>query len=839
MLSHHFNLLKKLVLDTAKLTNFTSSDCKTLSALVFQKTKKRLSETTLKRVYGFAYSKFKSSQFTIDTLSEYCGYTNWMSFISEHDTQPKTGKTADWMNLSNDATKITNLTLRALQKRSGVPYRKTIKRKFIDDHLDSFLSSEYIATALIAPSGYGKSIALLHWIEEKLVFNAQNNISDIILFFSTSSLMSVLSSGQDIHTWLLSLLGYNRSEVLDMLLNGSDKDAAKFYLIIDGFDEHLFKNDQFQLVLSQIMDVFSLYQSSDAFRIVFTMRSDTWINNKHLLNDDEKRWYTGFVTNYDTFSNVPLFNPHELHELCYSINPLANISINAETINLLSNPLYFQIYYKLNKNNFSLNNIGGLYRYEIISTFILDKIYLDKYSSEKILFLFELIDMMCLKNGVYHIHKIKADALLSKYNYVYHELLSLEFLTEFNKSVDLQHNTYVEFGNKDFLEYIIAQKLLANNDNKFNLKLIQDADQLLNNDLKLNVIKWFLVYTVKTDPNYNLNHLIHADLSLNKKAELVNFIGEIFSSLTFVIPGKQQYRLNFDNELFNYFFGLEYISAEYEKTLQTLLRFDLTHDKQILVRCCLAIISIIRLDIRAVDAQLINLRKIPQVDFFKYPISPLNCLETIYHYLKYGIIKKEALVEITKFCFNPTEQVGLLKDNITNDIMYILAARTLQIAASPHKLMRFIQVLNKYYKDFSSFATEYTFFLKVALTDAYFVLDDKKNLIDTYKSILKLGNYYDDSYTPYISILYHALKIKVALSKHEFGSISAEYKCFAYIADKYGFKFEKFYIISLIIKKGPLAAELELVQFYKQLHYEHSKLMIEAGVTELFERQEI
>ncbi|WP_214070032.1 hypothetical protein [Mucilaginibacter sp. dw_454] len=839
MLPHHFNLLKKRVLDTAKLTNFTSSDCKTLSALIFIKTKKRLSETTLKRVYGFAHSKFQSSQFTIDTLADYCGYKNWMAFLNEHTSQPQSGKTADWINLSNDASRITSLTLRALQKRSGVPYKKTIKRKFIDEHLESFLSSEYIATALIAPSGHGKSIALLHWIEERLLLNAYNNINDIILFFSTSSLMSVLSSGQDIHTWLLSLLGYNRTEILNMLLHGKEKSTGKFFLIIDGFDEHLFNTDQFQLVLTQVMDIFSLYEKSDAFRIIFTMRSDTWINNQHALNNDEKRWFTGYNTNYDTFSNVPLFTHDELYDLCYGLNPLVHINIDAETINVLANPLYFQIYYKLNRDHFSLNNIGQLYRYEIVSSFILDKIYLDKHSSEKILFLYELVDMMCLKKGIYHVDKIKADALFERHNYVYHELLGLEFLTEFNKSVDFQHNTYIEFGNKDFLEYIIAQKLLADNDNQFNLKLIQDANLLLNNDLKLDVIKWVIVYAIKTDPNYNLNHLVSAELPLNKKAELINFIGEIFNAPASAAPGRHLFRSNFDNELFNFFFGLEYISVEYEKTLQTLLRFDLSNEKQILVRCCLAMISIVKMDLKAIDAQIINLKKIPQIDFFKYPIDPLSCLDAIYHYLKYGIIKKDALIDITKFYFNPLTQINGLTNTIANDIIYILAARTLQISARPQKVIRFIQVLNKHYKDFSNFATEYTFFLKNILADAYFVLNDKKNLLDTYKSILKLGNYYDDSYTPYISIFYHSLNIKVALIKHEYESISAEYKCFAHIADKHELKLEKFYLISLMLKKGPLTAELELSQFYKQLYYERSKLTVQLGITELLERQEI
>lgn len=835
MLQHHFNLLKNSVLDNAKLTNFTSSDCKTLSALIFQKTKKRLSETTLKRVYGFAQSQFQSSQFTIDTLADYCGYENWTAFVAEHTAQPQSSKTADWLNLNNDASRITNLTLRALQKRSGILYNKTIKRKFIDDHLENFLATDNIATALIAPAGYGKTIALLHWIEERLNYNAQHNINDIVLFFSTSSLMSVLSSGQDIHSWLLSLLGYNRAEILNMLLNDNKKDRGKFFLIIDGFDEHPFSRDQFQLILNQIMDVYSLYESSDAFKIIFTMRSDTWINNKHTLIGNKQQWFMGFKTHYDTFGNVPLFTYGELQELSQGLNPLAPVSINSETINFLNNPLYFQVYYKLNRNNFSLYNISGLYRYEIVSSIILEQIYLDKYSSEKMLFLFELIDMMCLKNGVYHVNKIKADVLFERYQYVYRELLGIEFLTEYNESIDLLHNTYIEFGNKDFLEYIVAQRLLAKNDNQFNLKLIQNADELLNNDLKLNVIKWFVIYAMKTDIDCNLNHLVKINLPLNKKAELVNFIGEILDLSASKTTEKQFCRINIGDELFNYFFGLEYISLQYEKTLQTLLKFELSNERQILVRCCLAMIAVLKMDLKAVNTQITNLRNIPQIDFYYYPIDPLNCLDTIFYYLKYGIVKKEALTEITKFCFNHLVQTNGLVNNITNDIIFILAARTLQIAAKPRKVIRFVHILNKHYKELSHAATCYTFFLKNILADSYFVLNDKKNLLDTHKSILKLGNYYDGAHIPYISIFYHALNIKAALLKHDYESMGAEYKCFVSLTDKHDLKFEKFYLISLMLKKSPVSAECELSQFYKQLNYEHTKFMVQLGVTELLQ----
>ena len=71
-LIHQFDVLKKHVLSAAGFKNIIPSDCRVLSLQIFKKTNQRVSETTLKRVYGFAYSKFRPSQFTLDALAKFC-----------------------------------------------------------------------------------------------------------------------------------------------------------------------------------------------------------------------------------------------------------------------------------------------------------------------------------------------------------------------------------------------------------------------------------------------------------------------------------------------------------------------------------------------------------------------------------------------------------------------------------------------------------------------------------------------------------------------------------------------------------------------------------------------
>ena len=140
-LFNHFDKLKECVLSKAGYEDISPADCKFVSAAIYKVTSKQISETTLKRIYGFAYSKFKPSLFTLNAMSKYCGFCGWEDFCANND---KGGKDADtvnvcWENIKISAEKITNFTLQVLKNKSGIPYNQTIKRKFIDDHIDALL----------------------------------------------------------------------------------------------------------------------------------------------------------------------------------------------------------------------------------------------------------------------------------------------------------------------------------------------------------------------------------------------------------------------------------------------------------------------------------------------------------------------------------------------------------------------------------------------------------------------------------------------------------------------------------------------------------------------------
>ena len=58
-------------------SDWSNKDFEELSDRIFDSTKKRLSVTTLKRIWGRAEMVANPSSATLDILSEFIGYKNW------------------------------------------------------------------------------------------------------------------------------------------------------------------------------------------------------------------------------------------------------------------------------------------------------------------------------------------------------------------------------------------------------------------------------------------------------------------------------------------------------------------------------------------------------------------------------------------------------------------------------------------------------------------------------------------------------------------------------------------------------------------------------------------
>lgn len=835
-LSNHLEELKNCVLIAAGVKNPIPADCKLISILINKKTRQNISETTLKRIYGFAFSKFRPSLFTMNAMAQFCDYADWDDFYKQRFKALKVnndGQIPGWSHLRQKANTVTGFTLQALKNKSGVPFSKTIKRDFIDYHISEFLNSGSTATVISAPAGCGKTIALCHWVEEKITADDKENNEDIVLFFSCNALMSAVQTGVNLNDWLLSLMGHTTNHDMEFFSDLDQRKNGNFFMIIDGLDEFMFKNDQFRIIVNQLFDVIAFYQSHAWFKLVLTMRTSTWVHNHHYMELNNHEWHTGFHAN-SNFINVPLFDLQEINALCYKINPELFKPVDIKTAELFTHPLYFQFYYKQHKENFSLSFSNQTLRYELIAGFILTKVYLSSQSSEKISFINALVDYIDVESGSYKINRLKVDYLIKQHPQAYLELISIGFLHEFNESTNFQYKTYIIFGNDNYLEYSIAQALLFKNDNKFNDGLMLDINTLFeHNKKKVDILKWCVIHTIKVDGLSGLEHVTEVNLNLNEKTSLITFIGELLERESYAdqrnISLIKYFQQPLSDKIFQYFFGLELIDPNYKNTLSTLLKLELSPKRQIIVLTALGIIALIELNIEELEKIIIRLQSFDADEFNALPVNPLSCFDAYYCCLKYAVTKKEAIQEITKLYFKPLEQDNM-QPNPSNDLLYLLAVHVLFLCLNPKKKLRLINFLQKNYRINApdNYISQYDYFIKLHKSNALLDLGCKEKAKEIFKNLTHIFEDDRNLITPFMKISYHFLRIKVLMGTSQELLILCELKNISNIAERSGYKYLKLRTFTTLINDGKIKNFAP--EFFRQISYEVNKISRDHGL---------
>ncbi len=828
----NLELLKNRVIDNVGIDSIKPADCKTISILVNNKTRHCISETTLKRIYGFALSKFQPSLFTLDALAKFCDYTSWRSFCESNEPGEKVPlaieKELSWQVLKKNAEKVTDFTLQVLKNRSGLPYTQTISRSFIDAHFEDFEHSGLTGTVITAPCGYGKTIALCHWIDKKL---QKNDRDDIILLFSSTALASVITSGMDINHWLQALLGYGtKNNITNLNYSG----PGKFYLVIDGFDNYKFRNEQFEILVNQVIDFFSLYQLDKKFKIVLTLHSSTWCNLKLQLNYGKYHWHTGFTLNNDCI-NTPFFNISEIKELVKKINPDFDGEITSSIAENFKHPLYLQFYTKKYKHSVSQSDAYSKSKFEIISLFIINKIYRGRNATEKALLINALVENMDFNSGVYKVRKLTINDTLNKYEQAFKELINDGILEESNEFGEYRNYNYIQFARRHYLMHSLSNFLLCNNGDVFDSALIGRLNNFLyNNELKLPVLKYCVIYAIETEQQHSLEVITEVELSINEKSDLVLFMGNLFNeeftALKYNQAKEEQFKQTISEKFFDYFFGMELINNQYKDTLYALLKFELSAYQKIIVYTALALLGVINLDMEELELNINRLKNFNNILVNNYAVNPLTCLDALYHFFKYGIVLKEPLKELTGFYFQPDADQYNVKDSAANDLIHLLEMYTMLLADNPAKTLRCINAVQKVYlkTNTKSRVSTYNFFVNVLLLDVFYQLNNKQKFTGTYNLLMDEYAHNNNSITPLMEIFMQCVVLKYKCILYGGDDILHELKCINLIADKWGIKINKLVTLMRISHDDDFLTAHPAAK--KQLNYDLMKMVNKAGL---------
>lgn len=831
ILQHEFELLKQQVLATAKIKVITPAVFRELSSSILHTTKKQVSNSTLKRIFGFAAYSFQPSLYTLNVLAEYCGYESWMHFSTNNDAVnaaiTTSTQASSYYNLQFKALETSLHTLQSLKNKSGIPFNLTIPRVVLNEHLEIFINTDYTLTVISSPAGYGKTIALCHWVEEQVQNMRRQQSKDVLLFLNSKALNRANNQDQ-LQQWLLSLAGiYADASFSDETLRNHLL-KYKFYLILDGLDPTTLSDMQLDAGMNILLETINLYKGTHNFKVIITMRSATWINFQRQLMSESMydQCFPGFMVDENNESNFNLFTPHEIKQLANKIKPGLDLTydLHREVFSLFSYPPFFQYYYQKNAKDFALNELDIFDTYDVIHNYILDNIYTGRYCTEKVLLIHAILEKGRYRESHFCTDKIKIYEEIAKYNSAYHDLISTGVIRDINLSNDTGYIECIDFVHDRILTYCMAAKLIFDNHDEFNDELINRISCDYNPKFRLQVLKWCIYNAIKNKQFHIFNYLPEVQLVAAEKATLIMFLAKLIE-LGFLSDSDYENELPFDitqPSLFNYFFGLEFISFEYEKALRSLLKLKLQDASKIWIYTCLGIIHLLALNAEGVEECIKSLKEFPSEVFLSFQINPLYCIETLFYFMKYNVIKKEAIADITRFSFNPYVKRHQLNKISSNHILYILALCTLYVTGNPRKVLRFIKTLHHIHHSNDHFLPEFHFFLLISKSNFLLEAGKPDEAVEIFK--LVITDFTDDEkkFTPYMkaSLDYLAARLLPFMLNHTY--IDTVVTGVAAAAEKEPYKFLKANLLFHYLSHN--SNNLKVTD-YQSLYFKYIKLI--------------
>lgn len=704
-LSYDFIItLQKEVLRRFGVDVMLPGDCKRLSESISATTTKLVSETTLKRVFGFAVAQHSFSRYTLNTLSQYCNFKDWEDFqhhyYKELNGVPEKTR-SEWSDLKTKADAVSHYTMLTLKNRSGISFGQTVPRQFCISHIERFLESDYAATALVAPSGWGKSVTLVHLAEHFWFGKDAIHKQDICWFIHAHAAGSLLLKGFSLATWLDNQLNLGNGENLrEYFAKHLDKKSGRLILIIDGFDEIAVAGEKLRLLYTKLED---FVYSNDLFpwiKVILSIRSSTWSDIfQHSLQYPAFRryWYLGPDMDEETNINIPLLSEAEVKSILYNhqFDPATVRSFSEGFLQKLRYPYYLQLFCQLNTGP-GLSSVNEhLSLFEIVSKFIQNRVFSSQSNTFKIKIIEQLLQLLDLgRSGQYTDKNLLLNQNPDLFP-AYKELLADNILVEENLSQEIMFNVKVRFAHNFLLEYFTAMHYIQESGQEISDEILQQVLQHLpQSTFRVSVFKWLLRYAITHAQMPSIHKMFYLPLSNMEKSSLLEYL-----VLHYQHEGNKQVELKsiFPSGFFkklplNLFISDEFVHYGKRKILGALLGLAEMPEDRLKIRSLLFIMSLMQLDAEQAEIELNNIRKIYAPDDLadEVWVTPYEVYLFIYEYLKFGIINEEIKGKIYNYMYF-WDGAGQQKLSVAQEIVYRSIGIVFMLLGDYSHLLNFTQ----------------------------------------------------------------------------------------------------------------------------------------------------
>lgn len=660
------NELKNLILLKTGIRTITPSDCKRISIEISKELNKNVSETTIKRLFGFAVVKHKFSRFTLTTLLEYVDKEDLTKLLPKHPFLPHTRDGSDdWMLIEDSAKRITDLTIKSTKHRSGLPYHMTIERKFAEKDFEEFYESDAAFTCFISQPGYGRTILLCQLAEKYAQNPSPLYQSCTLLFVSAGNLFNNEYKTFNLEEQLQFQLSINPPEGLIAYINNQNKlKPGKFIIFINGFTDLILRRDLKFQVFESIINFISAIEDSPNIKLVMSMRSTTWVRFYERIRYSvhlKSKWFPGNYFNLNETSNVPPFTEKEVDQILVKINNSEVCTVDPKLKAQLKYPYHFQLYYQLKEEDPNFNHSSNSSFYELITKFIQEKIYRSNYYTEKILFLKKLIQLTdYAKNG----SSVAKDDLINElatFKNAYMELISGGILMEEKHLQNAHPKEYVRFVQPHVFEYFLFIELLE----KYHLKLDLDFFKSIKSDyegghLTLSLLQWSIRFVVRIGDIKALDFIFELEFSNQERNQIILFTAE-----------NLKYRLSYSVDILallekfhfkaiKHLLNFDLLDASFKKSLDVLLEIADTNENKVIYQSILAIIDALKMDGSSMQLRLARLENLQPLES-PWFISPQEFTSLILQKINGVVISEHPVLEKIEL-FKQDHKTFVVKD---------------------------------------------------------------------------------------------------------------------------------------------------------------------------------
>ncbi|MNK31207.1 hypothetical protein D3C87_496340 [compost metagenome] len=669
------NELKGLILIKTGIRTATPADCKRISIEISRALNKHVSETTIKRLFGFAAVKHNFSKFTITTLTEYVSgeiLENWPIAIGLHPGSPP----ATWGDIKYRVSKVTDFTLKGIKNRVGMPYDLTISRKFAEHDFEEFLKSNYSFTAFISQPGYGKTMLMCH-LAEKFFNNPNTAFHDSsILFLQAYNFFNAENPNLNFEDQLKTLLNIPKKESLISFIEENYKNSnGKFVIFIDGFSELTLKKDLKKQLFDSLINFICSVEDIECIKLVMSMRSTYWIRFYELIRHSaylKTKWFAGNYFNVAEISNVPPLTEKEVDLILSRIDGKPVTDINPKLKAQLKLPFHIQLYYQLKQEDPCFNYSTNITFHELISRFIQENIYRSNYYTEKILFLKKVIQLTDFgKNGA----SVPKDLLigeLAAFKNAYMELLSDGILIEEKQYEDYHPREFVRFIQSHTFEYFLFIEILE----KFNLRVEEDFFQYIqnehqNNSARFQLLQWAIRFIIRIGDLKSLSYVFDLPLSHLEHNYLILFIAENlkyrskYSADTNHLIREHKLHEKIIEQLINF----DFVDASFKEAVEVLVEISDADEHTLVYQSLLAVMDMLSLDEHRISSRM---EKIQDMGRSNWVIDPFEAIQLVHAKItnKY-ISNNELLGQIENLWYPFLKENRVL--NTQQGIVYLLA----------------------------------------------------------------------------------------------------------------------------------------------------------------------